>query len=491
MVNVPTAAVVMSQSIMKSIIRLFVVTLWPLLLPASSTNVVIVLADDLGYGDLGCYGHPHFKTPRIDRMAAEGARLTQFNCPAPFCAPTRASLMTGRYPFRCGMTQNPAPDGGPAADALALPKSEVTLAQVLKSAGYATGMIGKWHLGHKAGSLPTERGFDEYYGIPYSNDMRPVQVLQGTKVAEYPVVQATLTTRYTMRAVDFIRRNAQRPFFLYLAEAMPHKPLAASEKHYRKSGSGLYGDALTDLDDSVGAVLDALAQNGVEDNTLVFFTSDNGAWFGGSCGGLRGMKGTSHEGGYRVPMIARWPGKIPAGHISDQLAVMMDLFATVLQVTGAKLPDDRVLDGRNILPLLTGNAPSPHAFVFGHQGPRLATIRDARWKLHVLAPGQMKLKPEADGRWLDPRAPDGVTILAPFEQYNLDAHPGLTTGDAPASMQLFDLKNDAAEQRDVAGAHPTEVARLKAAFDALNREVPVIREIKRVPLKPAAGFKAP
>lgn len=446
-------------------------------------NIVIILADDLGYGDLGCYGHPKFKTPRIDRMAAEGARLTQFNCPAPFCAPTRASLMTGRQPFRCGMTQNPAPDGGPDADALALPKSEVTLAQVLKSAGYATGMVGKWHLGHKPGSLPTERGFDEYYGIPYSNDMRPVQVLEGTQIAEYPVVQATLTTRYTERATDFIQRNAKRPFFLYFAEAMPHKPLAAPDKHYKKSGAGLYGDALADLDDSVGAVLDALKQNGLDDNTLVLFTSDNGAWFGGSCGGLRGMKGTNYEGGYRVPMIACWPGKIPAGHASNQLSVMMDLFATVLHVTDAKLPDDRVLDGKNILPLLTSDAKSPHEFVFGHQNSKLATIRDARWKLHVLPSSQMKLRAEADGRWLDPRAPDGVTILAPFEQYNLDAHPGLTTGDAPGKMQLFDLQNDPGEQHDVAARHPDEVNRLKAAFNMMSRNVPVVDEVKRVPLK--------
>jgi uncharacterized sulfatase len=446
-------------------------------------NVVVILADDLGYGDLGCYGHPKFKTPRIDRMAAEGARLTQFNCPAPFCAPTRASLMTGRYPFRCGMTQNPAPDGGPAADALALPTSEVTLAQVLKSAGYATGMVGKWHLGHKPASLPTARGFDEYYGIPYSNDMRPVQVVEGTQVAEYPVVQATLTKRYTDRAADFIRRSAQKPFFLYFAQAMPHKPLAASEEYYRKSGSGLYGDALQELDASVGAVLDTLKSAGVEDNTLILFTSDNGAWFGGSCGGLRGMKGTSYEGGYRVPMIARWPGRIPAGHVSDELAVMMDLFATILHATDAKLPDARVIDGINIMPLLTSPAKSPHDVVFGHQGSRLATIRDARWKLHVLPASQMKLKPEADGRWLDPRAPDGVTILAPSEQYNMDAHPGLTTGDPPQRMQLFDLKNDPGEQHDVAGANPDELKRLKAAFDAMNKHVPVIEEVKRVPLK--------
>jgi arylsulfatase A-like enzyme len=381
------------------------------------------------------------------------------------------------------MTQNPAPDGGPAADALAMPKSEITLAQVLKADGYATGMVGKWHLGHKPGSLPTERGFDEYYGIPYSNDMRPVQVLEGTEVAEYPVVQATLTTRYAKRATDFIQRNAKKPFFLYFAEAMPHKPLAAPDKHYKKSGAGLYGDALADLDDSVGAVLDALKQNGVDDNTLVLFTSDNGAWFGGSCGGLRGMKGTNYEGGYRVPMIARWPGKILAGHVSNELGVMMDLFTTVLHVTGAKLPDDRVLDGRNILPLLTSAAKSPHEFIFGHQNSKLATIRDARWKLHLLPASQMKIKPGPDGKWLDPRAPDGVTILAPFEQFNLDAHPGLTTGVEPAKMQLFDLQNDPGEQVDVAAQHPDEVKRLQAAYDVMNKDVPVVEEVKRAPYK--------
>jgi arylsulfatase A-like enzyme len=450
---------------------------------SAQPNVVLILADDLGYGDLGCYGHPKFKTPRIDQMAAEGAKLTQFNTPAPFCAPTRASLMTGRYPFRCGMTQNPAPDGGPAADALAMPKSEITLAQVLKAAGYATGMVGKWHLGHKPGSLPTERGFDEYYGIPYSNDMRPVQVLEGTEVVEYPVVQATLTTRYAKRATDFIQRNAKKPFFLYFAEAMPHKPLAVSEKNDKKSGAGLYGDALLDLDDSVGAVLDALKQNGLDDNTLVLFTSDNGAWFGGSCGGLRGMKGTNYEGGYRVPMIARWPGKIPAGHVSSELGVMMDLFATVLHVTGAKLPDERVLDGRNILPLFTSAAKSPHEFIFGHQNSKLATIRDARWKLHVLPASQMKLKPGPDGKWLDPRTPDGVTILAPFEQYNIDAHPGLTAGVEPAKMQLFDLENDPGEQVDVAAQHPDEVKRLQAAYDVMNKDVPAVEVVKRAPYK--------
>jgi uncharacterized sulfatase len=450
---------------------------------AQRPNVVVILADDLGYGDLGCYGHPKFKTPRLDQMAAEGARLTQFNTPAPFCAPTRASLMTGRYPFRCGMTQNPAPDGGPAADALALPKSEITLAQVLKLAGYATGMVGKWHLGHHAASLPTERGFDSYYGIPYSNDMRPVQVLEGTKVVEYPVVQTTLTQRYTDRAVDFIKRHAAKPFFLYFAEAMPHKPLAASEKHYQKSGAGLYGDVLMDLDESVGRVLDALKEAGVENDTLVFFTSDNGAWFGGSCGGLRGMKGTNWEGAYRVPLLARWPGKIPAGQVIHEMAVMMDLFTTATVAAGAIVPDARILDGKDMMPVLAGRGASPHEVIFGQQNSKLATVRDARWKLHVLPANQMKLKPDATGRWHDPRLPDGVTILAPIEQYNLDAYPGLASGVEPAKMQLFDLNNDPGEQQDVSAAHPAEVKRLKRLYDAMNQEVPVVEEVKRVQMK--------
>ena len=189
------------------------------------------------------------RTPNLDRMAAEGVRLTQFNTPMPFCAPTRASLLTGRYPFRCGLTDNPAPDGGPVADAVGLPLDEVTLAQLLRKAGYATGMVGKWHLGHKRPEyLPTHRGFDEYLGIPYSNDMRPVRLLDGEKEVEYPVVQATLTWRYTERAPRFIERNRDRPFFLYFAHAMPHKPLACSEAFYKKSGAGLYGDVIAELD---------------------------------------------------------------------------------------------------------------------------------------------------------------------------------------------------------------------------------------------------
>jgi arylsulfatase A-like enzyme len=437
-------------------------------------NVVVILADDLGYGDLGCFGHPRFKTPHLDRMAAEGARLTHFGTPMPFCAPTRASLLTGRYPFRCGMNGNPAPDGGPEADAMALPASEVLLPQLFQKAGYATGMVGKWHLGHKnPAHLPTSRGFDEYLGILYSNDMRPVALVEGTKAIENPVVQATLTRRYTARAIDFIERHRNRPFFLYLAHAMPHKPLATTEAYYKKSGAGLYGDVLADLDASVGEVLAKLKELDLDKKTFVVFTSDNGPWFGGSTGGLRGMKGSTYEGGFRVPCLARWPGQIPAGHINHAPAVMMDLFATALKVAQIEPPADRVIDGRDILPLLQGDAGSPHAAIFGQRGAQLATIRDSRWKLHVLAPRDNFAALHKPGeRWIDPRGPDGVTILAPYEQYSPADHPGLLTGDAPQPLQLFDLQADPGEQKDVASRHPEVVARLQARHEELLRSLP-------------------
>jgi arylsulfatase A-like enzyme len=451
--------------------------------PHRSPNVIILLADDLGYGDIACFGNPKFKTPNLDKMAAEGARLTQFNTPAPFCAPTRASLMTGRYPFRCGLTANPAPDFGGQFTNLGLPTSEITLAQLFHGAGYATGMLGKWHLGHsKKEYYPVRRGFDEYLGILYSNDMRPVQLIDGEKVVEYPVVQATLTKRYTDRALNFIERNKDKPFFLYFAHAMPHKPLAASERYYQKSGAGLYGDVISELDASVGRVLAKLKELKLDDNTFVVFTSDNGPWFGGSTGGLRGMKGTSWEGGYRVPFIARWPGTIPAGHVNNQPAIMMDLFATALKVGEIEAPSDRVIDGADIRPLLTSDAKSPHEFIVGSQGPRLATVRDARWKLHVLPGNDRMLKTPPDGHWVDPRAPDGVTLLAPYEQYQPSDFPGATTkGDAPAAMALFDLSADPTEQHNVAAANPDVVKRLKAHYDSIAKDVP--EESKNPPAK--------
>jgi uncharacterized sulfatase len=436
---------------------------------ARPPNVILILADDLGWGDLGCYGHPQFKTPHLDRMAREGARLTSFYAPAPYCAPSRAALLTGRYQFRSGMVNNPSPDTG--VNDIGLPASELTLAELLRAAGYRTMGIGKWHLGHKPEFFPTRHGFDEYLGILYSNDMRPVQLLDGEKVVEYPVVQATLTRRYTERALAFIERHRHRPFFLYLPHAMPHKPLAAAEAFYRKSGAGLYGDALAELDWSVGQILAKLKELGLEERTLVLFTSDNGPWYGGSTGGLRGMKGTTWDGGLRVPLIARWPGKIPAGHVSAAPAILPDLFATVLKAAGVALPKDRPIDGQDLWPLLTTNAPGPHDALFSMAGPRLMTVRSGKWKLHVHPPGG---RPPAapDEKWTDPRAPDGVTLLAPFEQYHPSQYPGVATGDAPTAMMLFDLEADPAEQRNIAAQHPEVVERLRKLYEEMAKQMP-------------------
>ena len=268
--------------------------------------------------------------------------------------------------------------------------------------------------------------------------MRPVQLLDGDKVIEYPVVQGTLTRRYTARALDFLQRNAAKPFFFYFAHAMPHKPLATTERFYQKSGAGLYGDIMTDLDTSVGEVLAKVKELGLDERTLIIFTSDNGPWYGGSSGGLRAMKGGSWEGGYRVPFIARWPGKIRAGVVSDALGMMPDVFATTLAAAGVAIPNDRVIDGRNLLPVLTSGASSPHDVVFGHQGPRLATIRDAQWKLHVL-PATERRDGTPGERWMNPWGPDGVTLLAPYEQYQPTDYPGVRTGDPGRAGALFDL----------------------------------------------------
>ncbi len=437
-------------------------------LSEEKTNVIVFLADDLGQGDLGCYGHPAFKTPHLDQMAGEGMRFTQFNTPAPFCAPTRAALLTGRYPFRCGMPLNPAPDGrDEATNLLHLLESEIVLAKIFKKAGYATGMVGKWHLGHaKPEWMPTSRGFDEYFGIPYSNDMRPVELVEGVKRAEYPVDQNTLTERYTVRALDFIERNRDKPFFLYLPHAMPHKPLAVSDAFRGKSKAGLYGDVVAELDASVGRVLAKVKELGLDERTLVVFTSDNGPWYGGHSGGLRGMKGSSYEGGYRVPCLLRWPGKIAGGQVNDSLAVTMDLFPTVLRAASLALPGDRLIDGRD---LLSQDKTGPR-YVVGAQNQHLSTIRDDRWKLHLLIPRDPFLKsPKQEKDWVDPRGPDGTTILAPMVQYQPGDYPGVRTGVKPAPMQLFDLKNDPAEQRNVAAENPIEVERLRKAFDALPR----------------------
>ena len=349
-------------------------------------NFVLIYTDDLGYGDLSCYGATAHRTPKLDRMAQEGVRFTDFYVPTPYCAPSRAALLTGRYPFRNGIVFNPAPDSG--VNDVGLRASEITIAEALKPQGYATTCIGKWHLGHLPEFLPRTQGFDEYYGILYSNDMRPVQLVENERVAKYPVIQADLTREYTDRAIDFIERSRSKPFFLYLAHAMPHKPLAASERFYSYETPGrLYSDVIRELDFECGRLLDTLKRLGLEENTLVIFASDNGPWFGGSSGGLRGMKASSWEGGIRVPMIARWPGRIPPGLVCREVAGVIDIFPTICGLAGVPLPSDRVLDGRDIFSLMTRvGAKSPHEAMFSMSGPNLVTIRSGKWKLAVRTP---------------------------------------------------------------------------------------------------------
>jgi uncharacterized sulfatase len=457
---------------------------------ADRPNVVLILADDLGYGDLSCCGNTRFKTPHLDQLASDGVRLTGFYAPVPYCAPSRASLLTGRYPPRCGLTGNPFPKddlGGVArADHLGLPVAEVTLADLFRKAGYATGCVGKWHLGHQPQFRPLKRGFDDYLGVLYSNDMHPVELTDGDRRAEFPIDQNTLTRKLADRALEFLDANKDRPFFLYLPHHMPHKPLAASDAFRGKSGAGLYGDAVQELDWAVGQVLTKLSDLKLGDRTLVVFTSDNGPWYGGSSGGLRGMKGTSWEGGLRVPLIARWPKVIPPGRTSAEPAVMPDLFATACAAaglggsaktgTGPQKPKGPVpvladIDGKDLMPLLSGKTDKgPHEFVFSTRGNQVATVRSGNWKLHVLAPGGKQKAFKPDDPWTDPRGPDGKRIIAPKEQAHPSQYPGVQTGVAPKAGLLFDLAKDPAEQTDVAAANPDVVTRLTEAARRLQAE---------------------
>ena len=447
---------------------------WPQTRSTRPPNFVFIFADDLGYGDLACYGSKTNATPHLDRMAREGVRFTDFYVPMPFCAPSRAALLTGRYPFRNGITGNPAPDSG--INEIGLRASEITIAEALKTRGYTSICIGKWHLGHTPEFLPRRQGFDEYYGILYSNDMRPVQVVHNERVAQYPVVQGHLTRDYTEKALRFIEQNREKPFFVYLPHAMPHKPLAASEEFYTPhTPDDLYADVIRELDWSVGRILARLKELGLDDNTLVMFASDNGPWFGGSTAGLRAMKGSTFDGGIRVPFLARWPGRIPAGRVCREVCASIDVFPTLCALAGAAVPSDRVIDGKDLVPLMTSEAPrSPHEAIFAMSGPDLNIVRSGKWKLHVRrpAPGFERLDDAAAAKWVDPRGPDGITLIAPAEQARPNHYPGLHTGDPPKPMMLFDMETDAGEQRDVAAEHPDVVARLRSLFDKMDAEVP-------------------
>ena len=368
----------------------------PCFLPAQENppNFIIVLADDLGYGDIGSGGADMIRTPNLDRMAAEGVKLTRFYASASVCTPSRGGLLTGRYPIRMGLVR----DVARPTNNIGMPAGEITLAEALKEIGYRTACIGKWHLGHRAEHWPTRHGFDLFYGLPYSNDMTPLALYRMEEKIEEPVEQSTLTERYTEEAVRFIEDSAGEPFFLYLPYAMPHLPVSASENFRGKSRAGLYGDVIETIDWSVGEIAKALCQQGLDENTLVIFTSDNGPWQNlpdrmlaggverwhtGSKGLLRGAKGSSYEGGIRVPFVARWPGRIPAGAVSADIVSILDIFPTLVGVAGAELPQDRKLDGRDVLPLLEGGALPPRAPLFIFRGRSLEGVRQGPWKLRI------------------------------------------------------------------------------------------------------------
>ncbi len=447
---------------------------------APSPNIVIIFADDLGYGDLGCYGHPSIRTPNLDRMAAEGMRFTDFYSAAPVCTPSRAALLTGRYPVRSGMCdarfrvlrRNAA--GG-------LPADEITLAQALKPRGYATACIGKWHLGNYANDPahhPRRHGFDFYFGLPHSNDMNPTPaapkgatrrldqeadwwaapLYRNEQLIECPADQSTLTRRYTAEAVNFIREHHREPFFLYLAHTFPHVPLFASSKFRGGSGRGLYGDVVEELDWSVGEVLAALRRQGLTNNTLVFFTSDNGPWLiqdaaGGSAGLLHEGKGSTWEGGMREPAIAWWPGRIRAGAINHELACTMDLFTTSLKLAGAEVPTDRVIDGVDMAPLLFDTGPGLRDVFFYYRGPTLYAARKGPFKAHYIT--QSAYGPDAP---------------APH--------------DPPL---LFNLAQDPSERFDVAVDHPDVLAEIdRAVAEHRAKLVPEKSQLVEVVAEPKA-----
>jgi arylsulfatase A len=437
---------------------------------APPPNVIVIFADDLGYGDLGSFGSPNNRTPRLDALAAAGQKWTSFYV-QPVCSPSRAALLTGRLPVRSGMYGLAAGSRSPkvlrANAAEGLPPDEITLAELLKTRGYATGIIGKWHLGSLPAFLPMAQGFDTWFGLPYSHDMnmRPefatgqggaanprfydpkpeywdVALMRNAQVIERPVDHTTLTARYTDDAVRFIETNRARPFFLYLAHSLPHVPLARSKPFVGHSPAGIYGDVIEEIDASTGRIVDALQKAGLDRRTLVIFTSDNGPWLpfgthGGSAGPLNNGKGTTWEGGVRTPAIFWWPGTVKPGVVSD-IGSAMDIFATTAALAGATLPADRPIDGVDLRPVLTGLAPSPRHLNFYYWDDELRAIRKDRYKAHFITSGA----------------------------YN--AFGERKVHDTPL---LFDLAADPGERFDVAAAHPDVVADLVREADAHRKSM--------------------
>lgn len=401
-------------------------------------NVIMIYADDLGYGDLGCYGSS-IKTPNLDRMAAEGVRFTNFYSANPVCSPSRAALLTGRYPTRVGVPQVLFPQS-----TTGLAEDETTIAQMLKPAGYKTMCIGKWHLGHLPPFLPDKRGFDSYFGIPYSNDMNPRPLLrQGegrTETVEAEATLATLTPRYTEEATKFISSSKNSPFFLYMPHTYPHIPLDASPRFRGKSKQGMYGDVVEELDWSVGEILSTLKKNNLEKNTLVLFSSDNGPWFQGSPGKLRGRKGSTWEGGMRVPLIGQMPGRLAKGKVVQGIGSTMDILPTIGALTGSALPN-KPLDGINILELLEGRRQEiDREALLYFDGWNVQCARWKQWKLHV-------------------------------SRYNSYVYGPAPTGGRQNFLlnppELYDVTSDLDESFDIAAENPKVVKEIQQRVDRL------------------------
>ena len=425
----------------------------------SKTNFIIIFADDLGYGDLSSFGHPTIKTPNLDRMVAEGQKWTNFYAGASVCTPSRAALLTGRLPVRSGMSSNKQrvlfPDSHHG-----LPSQEITLAEQLKIANYTTACIGKWHLGHKEAYLPLQHGFDYYFGIPYSNDMDipdailkekggywevvsdpknnlienfQVPLIQNNTEIERPANQNNITQRYSDETVKFIKSNKDKPFFIYLAHNLPHIPLFASEEALGKSSRGIYGDVVEEIDHGIGKIIQALKEEGLDKNTLVVFTSDNGPWTafndqGGSAGLLRAGKGTTWEGGMREPTVFWAPGKIAPG-IVDQLGSTLDLFHTFSTLAGVPLPDDRILDSYDLSPLLFENQNAKRNQFFYYRGTDLYAVRLGDFKAHYITQGEYGLY-------------GGKEIHNPPLLYNLNHDPSEEYNIADQHPEVLEAMNE-------------------------------------------------
>lgn len=342
-------------------------------------NFIVVMADDLGFGDLGVYGSRLIDTPNLDEMAAEGVYFDSFYASANVCTASRGGLLTGRYPVRLNLVD----DVARPTNEIHLAESEVTIAEALKASGYATAIFGKWHLGSSVDWYPLKHGFDEFFGALHSNDMPEFRLYRDDVVIEDPVDQTTLTERYTAEALRFIEENQDNPFFLYIPHSFPHVPLFVTPEFAGTSDAGLYGDVVETIDRSMGAIFEKLDELGLDENTLVMFTSDNGPWFEGSSGQYRDRKGSSWEGGLRVPFIARWPGQIPAGTFSSEPAMNIDILPTLLDFAGVNLPSDRPIDGRSLRGVLTGQESSPHEVLYLFNNDRIAGVRMGQWKLVV------------------------------------------------------------------------------------------------------------